>query len=232
MKNTLVRYKGGGYDGCFWEWNYAYFDDGGKFHDIYSSGCDGLPEEQQVLDMLKHRNNDDNPELFNLNIQADRDRLNEINASTVAQISRWLEEHLGKELLVRCDACKEYVDVLEIQLTDLRDEGGISSSHHGKVCNDCYCIKVCSGCGEYTPGELQGIDEHGCYCEWCYPEKMAEIAPTCKFCDGNEYKDELKLTDGICENCWTDARQDAGSRVRAVIREYLGEQHILIIRDA
>ena len=46
-RNSLIQYKGGGYDGCFWEWNYAWFDARGHFHDIYSSGykgCDTLDE--------------------------------------------------------------------------------------------------------------------------------------------------------------------------------------------
>ena len=40
-RNSLVQYKGGGYDGCFWEHNYAWIDARGHFHDIYSSGYKG-----------------------------------------------------------------------------------------------------------------------------------------------------------------------------------------------
>ena len=35
--NTIVQYKGGGYDGCFWEHNYDYFDGEGHFHCIGSA---------------------------------------------------------------------------------------------------------------------------------------------------------------------------------------------------
>jgi hypothetical protein len=41
LKNCIVAYEGGGYDGCMCEWNYAYFDKEGKFADIYSSGIAG-----------------------------------------------------------------------------------------------------------------------------------------------------------------------------------------------
>jgi hypothetical protein len=41
LRNVLVEYQGGGYDGCFWEWNYAFIDSRGVFHDIFSSGRSG-----------------------------------------------------------------------------------------------------------------------------------------------------------------------------------------------
>ena len=176
MKNTLVRYKGGGYDGCFWEWNYAYFDSDGKFHDIYSSGRQGLPEEHQVRALIESQPNGTDPELFDLGKPKDLESLNEINASSIVQIARWLEENLGYELLIQCDDCKNSVDVLDIRLTDLQKDGGIVYSHHGKVCEGCYCGKLCAGCDEYTPGELAYIEDEGQYCEWCHDEKMAEIS--------------------------------------------------------
>ena len=42
MKDTLLVYRGGGYDGCIWEFNAALWDKHGKFHDIHSSGYAGL----------------------------------------------------------------------------------------------------------------------------------------------------------------------------------------------
>lgn len=44
MRNLLIQYKGGGYDGCFWEWNFAYYDDNKQFHDIHSSGRYGISD--------------------------------------------------------------------------------------------------------------------------------------------------------------------------------------------
>ncbi len=180
MKNTLVRYQGGGYDGCIWEWNYAYFDEQGKFHDMYSSGSMGRPEESQVRAIIAELEGEDAPELFNLSLQPDIDRLNEINAESVMSISQWLEKEIGYELEVQCDDCKTYVDVLDIQLTDLRKEGGIVYSHHGKVCTLCFSEKQCDGCNEYNPGELKTIEDEGQYCaDGCYDEKMRELAECC-----------------------------------------------------
>ena len=45
--DTIVQYKGGGYDGCFWEWNYAYYDRNGVFHSLYHSGRSGCPTSRR-----------------------------------------------------------------------------------------------------------------------------------------------------------------------------------------
>jgi len=55
-KNLLVLYQGGGYDGCFWEYNFFYFDSTGKFHNIFTSGYAGIKTEKQAKDMLFYCN--------------------------------------------------------------------------------------------------------------------------------------------------------------------------------
>ena len=45
MLKYLVQYQGGGYDGCFWEWNYCIVDDTKtptEFENIAASGRDGI----------------------------------------------------------------------------------------------------------------------------------------------------------------------------------------------
>ena len=37
LKNKLLFYKGGGYDGCLW-------DADGKWHNLFTSGCTGEPD--------------------------------------------------------------------------------------------------------------------------------------------------------------------------------------------
>ncbi len=46
QNNILVEYKGGGYSGCIWEWNYFYIDKQGVFHDVFSSGRAGISNKQ------------------------------------------------------------------------------------------------------------------------------------------------------------------------------------------
>jgi len=45
--SLLVMYQGGGYDGCFWEWNFFAFDRDGKFFNIFTSGRDGVKTEDE-----------------------------------------------------------------------------------------------------------------------------------------------------------------------------------------
>lgn len=48
LKNVLIVYRGGGYDGCFWEPNVAFFDSEEIFYDILSTGCNGCKTINQV----------------------------------------------------------------------------------------------------------------------------------------------------------------------------------------
>ena len=50
--NTIVQYKGGGYDGCIWEWNYAYLDSQGEFHCIVATGYRGCRTFGELRDFL------------------------------------------------------------------------------------------------------------------------------------------------------------------------------------
>ena len=50
--NTIIQYKGGGYDGCWWEWNYAYISSDRVFNSIWHSGRKGCETAQDMLDHL------------------------------------------------------------------------------------------------------------------------------------------------------------------------------------
>ena len=51
--NILVQYSGGGYDGCFWEWNFFYVDKQGMFYDIQSSGSAGIDNKQDAEQLIE-----------------------------------------------------------------------------------------------------------------------------------------------------------------------------------
>lgn len=52
LKSVVVSYQGGGYDGCVWEWNYAFLDKEGGFHSIFSSGVFGCRDEASLWGRL------------------------------------------------------------------------------------------------------------------------------------------------------------------------------------
>jgi len=51
MKDTLVCYKGGGYDGCHWEWNYFLWNEDGEFEVLYATGYKGIVDEETARNL-------------------------------------------------------------------------------------------------------------------------------------------------------------------------------------
>lgn len=45
-RNHLFEWKGGGYDGCFWEMNQGLVDEDGHWRPLYSSGYDGIDNHE------------------------------------------------------------------------------------------------------------------------------------------------------------------------------------------
>lgn len=56
LKNLLVQYKGGGYDGCFWEYNHFFWDENGDFQNLVSTGYAGVKNESEALALIKEYN--------------------------------------------------------------------------------------------------------------------------------------------------------------------------------
>lgn len=146
MKNVLVQYKGGGYDGCFWEWNFCYFDQDGIWHDIYSSGtfgCDTLPKLSQFLNgngahyRIEQKNED--YYLFDLKFKSHVKEFTEgSQASQVVAVAKWLYEKFEIILKGKCDFCKAEIDLHEALTINPKHFGGFVYSNDDKVCEDCY----------------------------------------------------------------------------------------------
>lgn len=45
-RNRLYEWEGGGYSGCIWEMNQGLVDADGHWHPIYSTGCDGIDQDE------------------------------------------------------------------------------------------------------------------------------------------------------------------------------------------
>lgn len=167
MKNTLVQYKGGGYDGCIWEWNWLYFDEMGKFHDIYSSGVHRAKTEGQARNML-----DAGEDLYLYDLaNGGLEELNrECHAESVVAIAEWLGKNVNLDVLVTCNMCGNQVDAEDIVLTDFQKDGGIVYTYHGKICSPCHSLGSCEHCGKYCgEGNLTEIEGEW-YCPYCVYE--------------------------------------------------------------
>jgi hypothetical protein len=155
-KMLLVQYKGGGWDGCFWEWNYFYFDSKGKFHNLASSGWKGIKNEQEARDMIetpvenKHSNRVERYE-YDL---ATQDGINEFctecSEEHIIGIRDLVNEIEGKEILYAvCTACETKCVDGPLYPTGYHGIGGIAVQHDDFVCEDCYASNSCGHCGEY-----------------------------------------------------------------------------------
>jgi len=156
----LVQYKGGGYDGCFWEFNYALIDapqikDASRFVDIASSGrygCTTLDELRQIPDRKSQKEH----WVYDL---TDPDAVAEFDRESAPEhvfgVAAWLYTHEDyKELafMPTCDNCGEGIDD-EIDMVeypglylcrwhglDVNGGWGMGGSHIGagsKVCHEC-----------------------------------------------------------------------------------------------
>ena len=52
LNNHIIEYKGGGYDGCWWEWNFFMFDSNGTFWNVLSTGRKGVSDEDEARKLI------------------------------------------------------------------------------------------------------------------------------------------------------------------------------------
>ena len=166
LRNVLVQYKGGGYDGCMWEWNYAYFDKDGKFHSIWHSGHSGCDSEEK---MLLHLKRESGCYLYDLDKKEDWEEFEtESNAGHVIGVARWLYNNTEDDPLITCDICKEKHSIDDMRPDGLEGAGGIAVQYTLKVCESCNCDHSCCSCGEFFE-DNSAFDEEG-DCEYCQEE--------------------------------------------------------------
>ena len=179
MKNTLIQYKGGGYDGCFWEWNFSYYDADSQWHDIFSSGRQGCNNEADTIAMLKENTDTD---VYTYNLTSDKDIaefITENAVHNVKAVAEYLSNNSEYEILVPCDVCHNKVSTSEIQHTSYKGNGGIGIEMLGLVCDECHSIYACGYCGEYFDPDDKDGPMH-------QPMETQEECNKCKYCIDNE----------------------------------------------
>ena len=152
--NILCQYQGGGYDGCIWEWNFFYIDKAGTFHNIQSSGCSGIDNMQDAIELIKQ--DESGTYIYDLSNEQDIKTFSkESHAAHVSGVLRWFEHHNDSEIefFAVCSACQSHF----IDADDLVIEGS------DILCNECYSIGSCPCCESYVgDDELEPVnpDEH------------------------------------------------------------------------
>ncbi|KKN53860.1 hypothetical protein LCGC14_0598190 [marine sediment metagenome] len=179
--NILVQYQGGGYDGCFWEWNYFYIDKQGTFHDIQSSGRAGIDNKQDAEQFIRQDKN--KTYIYDMNNEQDIITFsNESHPVHVSGVLQWFEDNpdTGIKFFVVCSECKCHIDSDELVL----DENKL-------FCDECYTTGFCSCCESYVgETEIVQVDagEH-------YGHDY--ICVDCK-----EYHDEERETESLEDLRW------------------------------
>ena len=160
MKNTLVQYEGGGYDGCLWEYNFFLYDDKGKFHNIFSSGQNGCETEQEAQDVLE---NNENVEIIDITDEKQIDKFQlENNVSFVLGVVRKVNEiYKENKVWCTCDYCGEKI-YESGEVEGFKGAGGFQIIATQKICDSCYSLHTCGYCGEFWE-EIEDVDK-------CHPE--------------------------------------------------------------
>lgn len=180
LKDLLVAYHGGGYDGCFWAWNYFSYDKDGVFHNIVTSGHMGIKTEDEAKLMIdenssNERGNRDKVYIYDLTKDGDIDDFQ--NSHAVPHVVKIVEllnagKEFGKysnELYFVCDECEEKITGTGY-MEDWHGCGGIEMTADKKLCEDCHDNFRCSDCGEYV-GENE-ISTYNGMCENCHNNNL------------------------------------------------------------
>lgn len=181
--NTLVQYKGGGYEGCFWEWNYAFIDNNGKFNCIVATGYSGCKTEEELQKILEK----DGTYLYDFNAdEGIKEFCVESNVDHVIGVAKWLKENnVDITLVTVCDECGESATVLDCEAEGISCCGGIVYQHDKTICHDCHEAGSCHYCGEYVSPERIHPETGFCHdktlkgewvegCGWCHEEHGEE----------------------------------------------------------
>jgi len=189
MRNMIVAYKGGGYDGCIWEPNFAFFDKNGVLCDVGSSGYAGLfkkgkPQQKDTLEELtklvlsQEWQDDASAEFFDLTERGVKSMFNSYRGDFCLYVMKEIEElsrgtgHSSGSPGVPCTECGVFHDPEDMMLPEGcgRGDGGIGIIIDDVICQDCYCAGCCRECSSY-----RGTDqlEEG-LCSDCYEKREGD----------------------------------------------------------
>ena len=194
-KNVLVQYRGGGYDGCIWEWNFFYLDADGKFENIFVSGCGGIETQKDAEDLLDNNGNRFSNKVYEYDLSDDKSLLEfakETNPVSVAGIVRWFNDYNMPDAQPYgiCAGCGKHInDADEICLEDWHGCGGIMSTSDTLLCLECRNMGSCGYCGEYYGEEAEelNVTVEKMESEYDLPNGVAQRVvdnwgPVCEYC--------------------------------------------------
>lgn len=177
LRNCLVQYQGGGYDGCFWEWNYFFIDEDGEFNDIFSSGRNGVKNEKKFKNFDWEQSG---VYIYNLTDEKQAEELvKETNEDNILMLARVLYDDFDFNLIGTCDECKREFSLYDAHHSGYEGNGGIGVIYTGVVCSDCYFSGICDDCNEYVgQDDITYLEEESkALCSYCIQSHLNEALP-------------------------------------------------------
>jgi len=215
-KNHLYQFQvHNPYDGCWWCWAYAYVPEDGRVHFLKfdaerkwthklreytersrdgSYGISFNTERACKRDLLESLRTKKDLFIYDLaNHKQTQDFIKNTHEHDVVGIAKRLLDTHGIELSTECSTCGLVHPLATFQSTGYHGDGGIGVVLTDFICEECYCLGLCSACGEYSENTRYFESEGEAYCEYCRPN-------TCKIC-GAEGADLQTNEDGVCPDC-------------------------------
>lgn len=163
--NSIVAYHGGGYEGCLYEWNYAYYDKDSNFHSIIASGRNGCETEEELQKVF----DEDTTTVYNLDNAEDFEKCGlEVPVAHLVHIDNFFSSSkYDVKLTTCCSDCEKESLVSECETDGHVWLGGMTYAPDKILCHDCYSKGVCDVCGEHV-GE-DNLEEWD-MCDECHEE--------------------------------------------------------------
>jgi hypothetical protein len=184
--NSLVVYEGGGYDGCFWEFNSFVKDKEGKYHNIHTTGYAGLKDEQLTDEYLSEHFATKNISYEFINLADEKEILEytkRANTSNVLHYGTKVNLLYNKlyqisPMVVECEMCHSIETIFNNDTVigvGLVSNGGISYSNKDIICMECYSQHTCGYCGEFHEDiKDMYLGKDGEHCIHCLPKDEVE----------------------------------------------------------
>jgi hypothetical protein len=165
--DALIAYKGGGYSGCIWEWNYALFDSDGTFYSLRDSGRKGCSSEDELREYIDECNRGVSAESVYFYDLYDEDSVREFsehhNAGHVVNLVRELNDTYEYKITFECDLCER--DIRDGRLAGRTGAGGTRTKMTIKVCDDCYASHECRNCHTFY---RDNSEFRAARCQYCF----------------------------------------------------------------
>lgn len=191
IRNAVIQWRGGGYDGCIWEPNTGFFNAEGEWYPVISTGYNARDTIEDFWRQRANRNPRpyrDEDFIFPITEEGLLDFQTYIREDFFMHTIKVLEDE-GYDVWWRCAHCGESICGVDefVQFQGYQGDGGIGVIHDGPVCEECFSQNQCRGCQDYD----SNLDENG-MCWHCGTEVFRQYPPDQDENDDRTYDDLIE----------------------------------------